>query len=361
MERLIIRNTWDVIAEAEGKLDAGEVRTVEVEALVDTGAHLCGLHKTTPEPHEFVVCNQPVVKIGFSTTALLIILSCMRKLFSGIVLPVIPAICLLFIMGCFDFYANEESALKRLENQNYPVAQREYEQGDRVLFAVEAGNPEDRLVVFVHGSPGEWNAFEEFLNDPELVKGARLVSVDRPGFGRSNPGEPERSLEAQAALLKPLLETNQSKQGAILIGHSMGGPVVARAAMDYPGLVGGVILVAASIDPELEEVKFIQKVAKWPVIRWMVPTMLYVTNEEILPLKGELEKMLPLWRSIRMPVTVIQGGKDTLVPPGNADFAERMLTGTQPKMVRKEDMNHFVPWEHPELIRAAIDDHLGRK
>jgi predicted aspartyl protease len=46
MERLIIRNTWDVIAEAEGKLEASKVRTVEVEALVDTGAHMCGLHRS---------------------------------------------------------------------------------------------------------------------------------------------------------------------------------------------------------------------------------------------------------------------------------------------------------------------------
>ena len=64
--------------------------------------------------------------------------------------------------------------------------------------------------------------------------------------------------------------------------------------------------------------------------------------------------MLPLWSSITCPVIVIQGGKDSLVPAKNADFAKRVLVNAPVELVLKEDMNHFVPWSDPELIRDAI-------
>jgi pimeloyl-ACP methyl ester carboxylesterase len=36
------------------------------------------------------------------------------------------------------------------------------------------------MVVFVHGSPGSWDAFIGFFKDSLLVGKARLISVDRP-------------------------------------------------------------------------------------------------------------------------------------------------------------------------------------
>ena len=193
-----------------------------------------------------------------------------------------------------------------------------------------------------------------------LRERARIASVDRPGFGESGYGEPERSIEKQAAAIAQIIKQHDSGQPAILVGHSLGGPVIARMAMDYPEMVGGLILVAASIDPELEKTKWYQVPAEWRLLSWMVPTVLKTTNREILPLKGELERMLPLWSKITTPVTVIQGGHDTLVPPGNADFAQRMLTATDPHMVRVPEMNHFVPWSHPFLIEEAIMKHLDQ-
>ncbi len=77
-----------------------------------------------------------------------------------------------------------------------------------------------------------------------------------------------------------------------------------------------------------------------------------------MPLKGELQKMLPLWPGIRVPVTVIQGEEDELVPPGNADFAKRMLVNAPATIQMIPDMNHFIPWSRPDLIHNAIIKHL---
>jgi pimeloyl-ACP methyl ester carboxylesterase len=58
--------------------------------------------------------------------------------------------------------------------------------------------------------------------------------------------------------------------------------------------------------------------------------------------------------SLKIPVTVIQGGKDGLVLPANADFAERMLKNKKPKIIRVTDAGHFILWKKPDIIRDAI-------
>ena len=127
-----------------------------------------------------------------------------------------------------------------------------YESGRRVMNYLEVGDSALPLVVFVHGSPGSLSAFIDFMADTALLAKAQLVTVDRPGFGASNFGYAEPSLQKQADLLKPILESHKHQRPVILVGHSLGGPLIARMAMDYPELVDGLVMVAPSIDPELE-------------------------------------------------------------------------------------------------------------
>ncbi len=210
-------------------------------------------------------------------------------------------------------------------------------------------------VLFIHGSPGSWDAFIGFFADSTLYTKAHLISADRPGFGKSELGQPEPSLQAQAAALAPLLTLGRvGQQKPILVGHSLGGPVAVRLAIDFPDAVGGLILVAGSVDPALEAQEWYRPVlGSFPVRQWL-PTEFDVSNMEIWPLKGELEKMKPGWATIRVPVTVIQGETDDLVPPGNAQFARRMLTNAPVTMQMIPGMNHFIPWSRPDLIHDAI-------
>ncbi|WP_338867815.1 alpha/beta hydrolase [Spirosoma sp. SC4-14] len=217
-------------------------------------------------------------------------------------------------------------------------------------------------VVFIHGSPGSWDAFISFFADSGLYQQAQLLSVDRLGFGKSGLGNPEPSLARQAAAIAPILQQVSKIKPPILVGHSLGGPIAARLAMDYPQWVGGLVLVAPSIDPALEKQEWYRPVGAAIPIRWLLPAELDVSNREILPLKAELEAMLPLWASIRVPVTVIQGDADELVPAGNAWFAQRMLSHAAVNLRLLPGMNHFIPWRRPDTIREAILMHLnGRK
>lgn len=234
-----------------------------------------------------------------------------------------------------------------------------YRWNGREIHYTQTGADTLPLVVMVHGSPGSSSACLGFLSDQALTAAAQVISVDRPGFGYSGFGNTERSLKEQAAALKPILEAHKAGK-TILAGHSFGGPVIVRMAMDFPELVDGLVIVAGSIDPDLEPHYWWQKPLDWSVFRWMMPPAFRVSNQEILPLKEELKEMLPRWKKITCPVTIIQGMKDNLVAPGNAGFAKKMLVNSRRVEIDTlENDGHFIFWTKQERITQKIIDLLN--
>lgn len=221
---------------------------------------------------------------------------------------------------------------------------------------LQVGDSTKPLIVLVHGAPGSLSAFKSYLADQTLLEFAQVVAMDRPGYGFSDYGNTEPSLAAQAAKLKPILERHR-KQKAILVGHSFGGPVIARMAMDYPDLVDGLVLVAGSISPALEPREWWRKPVDHPIMRALLPASMVVCNQEIIALYDELEAMMPLWKRIDCPVTVVQGEEDQLVPAENAYFAETMLTNS-PQVALKmvEGGDHFILWSMQHEIVQYIKE-----
>jgi pimeloyl-ACP methyl ester carboxylesterase len=229
-----------------------------------------------------------------------------------------------------------------------------YRLGKQLIHYVRVGRERPFRVIFVHGSPGSLSAFIDYLADSALLARAELISVDRPGFGNSNFGYAVPSLQRQSQLLRPLLDRKDGQRN-ILVGHSLGGPVIARMAMDYPDLVDGLVLVAASIDPKLEpDEGWFRIPLSTPFLRWLVPRSFRASNDELVGLRKELEEMEPGWSKIKVPVTVIQGGKDGFVPAANADFARQVLTNATVEYVLDSEWNHFIVWNRPEVIREAV-------
>ena len=280
-----------------------------------------------------------------------------KKLKLGIYILVI-VLAFQLTAGCFSFRMSPKKVDNYFESSTIKPSIESYKVDGRKVNFASIGADSLPTIIFFHGAPGSWSAFINFLANPDLNSRAKIVSVDRPGYGYSNFGNSEPSLLKQSKLLKPLLE-EYSATPNILIGHSLGSPIVAKLAMMYPELVQGLVMVAPSVDPELEPNEtWFRLPLHTPFLRWMLPLSLRVTNDEIYFLKDELELMLPDWPKIRVPVIVIQGMKDRLVPAGNATFAQEQMTNTDVKVVRIEDMNHFVPWTHPQLIDDAIKEHL---
>jgi pimeloyl-ACP methyl ester carboxylesterase len=278
-----------------------------------------------------------------------------RKVIKWLLVSIVIFCFVLLMDSCLQFRMSSAEVNTYFKDKENKATLKQYEIGKRTLNYLITDDTQKPLVIFIHGSPGSLSAFIDFMADTTLLKKAQLISVDRPGFGASDFGYAEPSLTKQAELLKPVLKGNKHNRPVILVGHSLGGPLIAKMAIDYPELVDGLIFVAASVDPNLEpnETWFRAPLAT-PFLKWILPRSFRASNDEIYKLKPELEQLVPEWSEIKVPAIVIQGTKDSFVPAANADFVNRMLIHSSVQIQLIEGVDHFIPWSHPELIRNAI-------
>jgi pimeloyl-ACP methyl ester carboxylesterase len=262
--------------------------------------------------------------------------------------------------GCLQFRMSKKEITAYFAGRKYQGKQLNFREGFRTIHYVLAGDDDKPLVVFVHGSPGSLSAFIHFLGDSTLLQQARLLTIDRPGFGYSNFGTAEPSLKKQAYFLKRAIEKHKNDQPVFLVGHSLGGPLIARFALDYPDLADDLIMVAPSIDPALEPDEWFRAPFATPFLRWLLPRSFRASNDEIYQLKPQLESLAPHLKEITTPVIVIQGKKDRLVPYQNAYFVKEKMVRSNVSLVMVDSMDHFVPWSNPELIQAAIVEMISR-
>lgn len=262
--------------------------------------------------------------------------------------------------SCMQFRLSKTAIDERFKSTNTVGLQSTYRYKWRTIHFAKTGRENGPLVLFVHGSPGSLSDFIGFLCDSTLQSKAQLVSVDRPGFGQSNFGRGEPSLEEQSKMIRLLIERFQKDQPVILVGHSLGGPVIARLASDYPEIIKGLVFVAGSVDPDLEPPNWWRAPFATSFFRWIMPRSLRASNDEIYPLRRQLKELSSRWNLIKAETIIIHGTKDSLVPFGNAAFIESKLEDLHPKQVYEAGMDHFVPWSHPHLIKAAVLDLLDQ-
>jgi len=214
------------------------------------------------------------------------------------------------------------------------------------------------FVVFIHGSPGSWDNFLYYMHNSDLRAKANIISFDRLGYGKSDPSVPEISLSNHAHSIAECMNEIHPNSKWILVGHSYGGPVASKIAMDFPKNTAVLLLVAASIDPGLEKKEWFNTAAEWKIIQWIIPQELVTSNVEILELKNELESIQPDWEKIQAPTTIVHGEKDTLVPFENVAFARKHLINSKIEYVLNSEWNHFIPWNQKQVLLDAILNHL---
>lgn len=220
---------------------------------------------------------------------------------------------------------------------------------DGQLAFLAAGRPGGQRVVFLHGSPGLGEEWDRFLVD--VPAGRYYLAPDRPGFGASG-ALPVPELSAQAEAVRPLLGAAGTPP-AVLVGYSFGGPVALRLAADHPDRVAGLVLVGSAADPVLEQIDPLQEIAALDFFAQLLPTELASSNAELLALGPELEALAPALPSLDLPVLIVQGDADHLVPAGNADYLQAMLPRARTLMI--EGADHFLPWTHADLLKDGLD------
>ena len=219
---------------------------------------------------------------------------------------------------------------------------------------IETGNKNGSTLFFVHGSPGSWDAYKNYLNDTLLLSKYRMIAVDRIGFGFSEFGKAE-NLETQAFLLEKFTKQITNRKPLYLVGHSMGGPTIVQMAADKPTEYATLVILAGSVDPKAENPENWRAVIKTKPIRYLIPGALRPSNDELWWLKNDLYDLKPKLKNITSKVIIIHGTKDPLVPYSNVAFMRRELMNAKSlDVISIKDANHFIPWEHFKEIRDVL-------
>lgn len=212
------------------------------------------------------------------------------------------------------------------------------------------------LLVLVHGTPGAAEGWADYLLAPP--DGVQVMAPDRPGFGDSGPDEAVPSLAEQAAAVWAMLPPDG--RPVVVLGHSLGGPVVARIAADHPERVRSVVLLAAAMDPALESIHPLQRLGAWPPVRRWLPRAIRNANTELMALAPELRDLARRLPSIRARVFIVHGTDDDLVPVANVAYMQRQLTGAAcVRTTLLPGHDHFLPWNAAAAVRAAVHTALA--
>lgn len=100
------------------------------------------------------------------------------------------------------------------------------------VHVVEAGAHLEPVVVFLHGWPENWRAFERVML--QLALDTRVVAIDLPGIGESEIPTPSFDKQTIARYVRGVIQSLKL-DAVTLVGHDVGGQIVYAYLHAYPG------------------------------------------------------------------------------------------------------------------------------
>jgi pimeloyl-ACP methyl ester carboxylesterase len=231
-------------------------------------------------------------------------------------------------------------------------------------------------VILVHRAGGasiEWEPVRAILG--QRRSGCVVVALDLPGRrgGEAHP----RSV---AALAEHVVDRviGLDRGPAVLAGHSMGGAVCLQAALDFPGWVSGLVLVASSpdlrlarqvaraieegraqADPDFEAEMLSPShdgTARRRILDAMARVPASVLRADLeaaagLDLRGRLGE-------IGVPVGIVAGRHDRLISTRKASILHRSLEGSSLRLV--DGAGHMLVLEAAKVVSDEIMNVIDR-
>lgn len=277
---------------------------------------------------------------------------------------VLAVLIILLIVGCFvfdhyvQFRRSDEDMTRIFHERNVNASIHYYTSHGRKLRYISAGEDSLPTLLMLHGSPGSISYYGGRFADSIIRNSFKAYAVDRPGYGYSGFGDPEPSIEKQAAMIRPLLDSlHHAKRPIIIVAGSYGASVACRMAMDFPHLVDGLVLTGPALGPGREVYFWFTPVIEHWSIRWFIPRLFRSANTEKYHHKEELEKMLPYWKNIRVPVVYIQGVNDNIVDTSNASFAREQMVNSPWLDIRfvSNREHRLAQYEWPRIRQGIMD------
>ncbi len=272
----------------------------------------------------------------------------------------IIVIGLSLLTRAIPFCASQENLLEKFKTAGITLTDNYYDNEGYKVHYVTVGDPTKPAVLFIHGSPGSWDTFVNFLTDADLAKDSYMIAVDRPGY-RDTGGKPLNSADEQAHMLLPLLDKITGK--VIVVSHSYGGPIATELVLHAPEKIDSVILLSPTLEPAGEEHNYLKRisqvVALTPIIRNLINPNLYNAAVELRGIPTEMRATEEDMKSITVPVTIIHGDADKIAPVSNIEYVKTHFTGTKLKVIEVADMTHSIPWDNVEIVKKEIVSNLS--
>jgi pimeloyl-ACP methyl ester carboxylesterase len=274
---------------------------------------------------------------------------------------------------------------------DWPAMTGRLEVDGRSVHVIDSGGDGPPL-LFVHGLGGVWQNW--LMNIPAFMGSHRCVALDLPGFGRSEMPAGPISINGYARVVDDVC-TQLGIDCPVVVGNSMGGFVGAELALSFPTRVAKLVLVAAAglTTEYMQQEPLLAFARLWsatitragvradPVVRRsrlrraFLQTVVRYPERLSVPLTYELVQgagkpgFVPALRSllgysfrdrlaqIEVPVLIVWGRNDMIVPVGDAKRFERLI-GANARTVIFEDTGHVAMMERPtrfnELLASFI-------
>ena len=269
-------------------------------------------------------------------------------------------LCLLLIVWAiinpylFTMKESDEGAIHAFIEMGLSISFHDFKAGNNNLHYARIGDSTKPVLLFIHGSPGSWVNAWDYLIDSTWHKDYELISIDRPGFGKSDYGQAKNLFE-QSEIINAFVSKKLSNRKVVLIGHSYGGPLVLQLCIDADSLYDNCIIMAGSVNPAAEKEEWQLNLFSKSFLKWMVPGSFEPGVEELLWLKDDLKskKYLIGLEKVKTPIIGIYGTDDNMVPyQPNVDFLVNRIDSSQLQLHTIERGTHFIPWDnYSEIVK----------
>ena len=125
-----------------------------------------------------------------------------------------------------------------------PGESRTADLGGPVHYVDFGGHANGPTILLVHGLGGSHLNWD--LLAPLLTPHGRVYAIDLPGFGRSEPGERTASVQANVAVVKRFID-EVAGTPVVLVGNSMGGMISILVAGERPDAVTSLVLLDPAV------------------------------------------------------------------------------------------------------------------
>lgn len=270
-----------------------------------------------------------------------------KRIFRWVLYIALALVAILFIViESFDRYVSSEKGTrwwyKDIPRQDWTINYTP--SGLRYL---EIGDAEKQPLLLVHGAPGSVMDWSAVAKRERIYEKYRLLVVDRPGYGGTKPRGAEKDLKVHAEKILEVLEGET--QQAVIMGHSYGGPIAVIMGALQPEKIAKIVGVSGQYDPDNEVTFRISYFLNFQIFRFLLPRMLWVSNVEKLSHPNALREILPLYSKINVPVVLIHGDADTLVPYPNSPFLMELMNNDK-ELVTIADGDHPLQMQAPDML-----------